>query len=160
MNKHQPPFIRSEYNYDMAAASNETAIDTGTEGGAKQSFKDECDINTIIKRHGLGYELPENPSVPQYGDFDGITDYHSAMNATAKAREQFDQLPADLRSRFENDTAKFVDFCLDPANIQELRKMRLLNQEALDRLDMADQEAEKARQEAEKLKGQGGGIGA
>jgi len=48
--KSKPPFVRSPYNYDTNEASDESGLDTGQEGGAKQNFKDECDINTMAKR--------------------------------------------------------------------------------------------------------------
>ena len=44
----KPPFVRSPYNYNTNEASDKAGLDTGTEGGAKQSFKEECDINTIV----------------------------------------------------------------------------------------------------------------
>jgi hypothetical protein len=35
-------------------------------------------------------------------------------------------LPADIRFRFLNDPGRFVDFCSDPANRDEMSKMGLL----------------------------------
>jgi len=34
-------------------------------------------------------------------------------------------LDARTRERFDNDPGAFVDFCLDPSNLEELRKMGL-----------------------------------
>lgn len=150
------PFVRNPYNYDSNEVSDETGLDTGTEGGAKQEFKDECDINTIIDRFGLGYDMPENPKTPQYGDFTNINDYHSAMNATAKAREAFHELPAEIRSKFDNDPGKYVDFCLDENNLNEMKEMGLLNQEAVERLEKAAEEARIEAIKAETIKAQGG----
>lgn len=158
--KSKAPFVRSPYNYDTNEASDETGIDTGTEGGAKQSFKEECDINTIVERFGLGYELPENTRIPQYGDFSDITDFHTAMNATAKAKEAFDQLPAEIRSKFNNDPGAYVDFCLNPENREELKKMGLISPEAIKRDEevaaKAAEEAKIAAIAAETVKAQGG----
>lgn len=141
--KIEPPFVRSPYNYDRDQASQESGVSTGTENGAKQSFKDECDINTIVERFGLGYELPQNSRVPEYGDFSNITTFQEAMNATAAVREEFDKLPANIRSKFGNDPALYVDFCLDENNREELRQMGLLNKEAVERLEKAEEEARK-----------------
>lgn len=158
--KTKAPFVRSPYNYDTDEASDESGINTGTEGGAKQSFKEECDINTIVERFGLGYELPENTRIPQYGDFSDITDFHTAMNATAKAREAFDQLPAEIRSKFNNDPGAYVDFCLNPENREELKKMGLISPEAIQRDEAAAakaaEEAEITAKAAETVKAQGG----
>lgn len=130
----KPPFVRNPYNYDTNQAGNESGLDTGKETPVKQSFKDECDINTIINRFGLGYQLPQNLRIPQEGDFTGIGDFHTAMNSVREAQENFDQLHANVRARFDNDAGKFVDFCMDKANELELAKMGLLNKEATERL--------------------------
>jgi phage internal scaffolding protein len=52
------------------------------------------------------------------------------MNAVAQANETFESLPADLRSRFENDPEKFVTFCLDKDNQEELIKLGLADKPA------------------------------
>lgn len=128
----KPPFVRSPYNYDTNEAGDQSGLDTGTEGGAKQSFKEECDINTIVKRFGLGYEIPESFKTPEYGDYPTLT-LHEAMNYVAKARENFEMLPANIRAEFRNDPALFHDFALNPDNRGRLAKMGLLSQEALER---------------------------
>lgn len=154
--KIEPPFVRSPYNYDRDQASQESGIETGTANGAKQSFKDECDINTIVERFGLGHELPQNSRVPEYGDFSNITTFQEAMNATAAVREEFDKLPANIRSKFGNDPALYVDFCLDENNREELRKLGLLNKEAVERLEKAEEEARKQAAKPIKDEDQGG----
>lgn len=140
------PFVRNPYNYDTNAASDESGINTGSEGGAKQSFKEECDINTIVKRFGIGYEIPENIRVPQFGDFTGINDFHDAMNRVATARENFELLPANIRAKFDNDPGKFVDYASDEKNRPGLKEMGLLSKEALERDQKAADEAAAAAQ--------------
>ena len=41
------------------------------------------------------------------------------------AQEQFAALDAAVRSRFDNDPAKFLEFTADPANADEMVKMGL-----------------------------------
>ena len=41
----------------------------------QQSFRDECDINNILRKFNVTGELPLGSVQPQYGDFSGITDY-------------------------------------------------------------------------------------
>lgn len=91
----------------------------------KQSFKDETDINVIVERFGITGELPNDVRAPQYQDFTSVYDYHSALNAIAQAREAFDQMPAQVRAKFHNDTEEFVVFCNDPANLPEMKKLGL-----------------------------------
>lgn len=120
------PFIRSAYNYDTEVASDETGLDCPDPSLAQQNQKEEADINTIVKRFGLTGELPQNVRMPQYGDFTEVTDYQTALNAVKQANEAFMEMPAEVRSRFENDPEKFVDFCLDPNNREEAKKLGLV----------------------------------
>lgn len=123
--KHQVPFIRTEYNYDMSAASKETEIICNGKCHVQQSAKEEVDINTIVRRFGLTGQLPDALRAPSYGDFTGVTDYHSALNAVIAADDAFMEMPAEIRARFHNDAGAFVDFCSNPENAEEMKKMHL-----------------------------------
>lgn len=118
-------FVRSAYNYDMNAASVESGLACAEPTLAKQSFKEEVDINTIIKRFGLSGELPQNVEMPLTGDYEGVFDFQSAMNVVRGAQEAFAAMPASVRTRFSNDPRLFVDFCLNPENLDEARKLGL-----------------------------------
>lgn len=120
-----PVFLRTPFNYDMLSASDESGLCCEDASLTKQSFVPETDINEIVKRFGLTGELPGDLRAPTYQDFEGVFDFHSAMNAIATANESFDALPAAVRSRFQNNPALFVDFCSDVANLDEMRKMGL-----------------------------------
>lgn len=113
-------FLRTPYNYDMDEVSQETGLICLDPSLAQQSSKDECDINEIVRRFNLTGQLPEGVSVPQYGDFSEVSDYHTAMNLVKAADAAFMALPAELRARFNNDAGAFVDFASDPANGAEL----------------------------------------
>lgn len=94
-------------------------------GKTLQSAKDECDINRIIRRYrdtGVITHLVDLEA--QYGDVTGI-DYQSALLLVENARGLFSQLPAEVRSKFKNDPAVFLDFCDDPTNADELVEMGL-----------------------------------
>lgn len=119
------PFIRSPFNYDTDEASNETGLVCDDESLAVQSERDECDINIIVRRFGLPGVLPSGVRQPTYGDFVGVSDYQSALAVIESADESFYAMPADVRARFGNDPAQFVDFCSDPANLSEMRKLGL-----------------------------------
>jgi len=119
------PFIRSAYNYDTNKASTESGLECLDKSLTKQSFAEEVDINTIVRRFNLSGELPSDIRAPEYADFEDVYDYHSALNAIAKAHESFDAMPADVRYRFNNDPGDFVDFCNDPKNVDEMVKLGL-----------------------------------
>lgn len=118
--------FRSAYGYDVDAVSRETGLECKDASLAKQSFAEEVDINTIIRRFGLSGELPENVRMPVNADFEEVFDFQSAMNRIVEAREAFDAMPAHVRARFANDAAKFVDFCSDEANRDEAIKLGLV----------------------------------
>lgn len=99
-------------------------------GRTKQSFKDECDINNILKRFQKTGVLDfVNKHAAQYGDVIGA-DFQSAMNIIAQANSMFADLPAHLRTRFENDPAQFLDFVADEKNRPEALELGLLKQPA------------------------------
>lgn len=96
----------------------------------KQEFTEECDINYIMKRFiNSGYDptvlpLPSRPG--RYGDFTDMPDsYHAALNYVADTKSEFMKLPAELRSRFDNDPQLFLNFVMDPANSDELIRLGL-----------------------------------
>lgn len=97
-----------------------------TKGRTKQSFKAECDINTIISRFlRTGVLDFAQKNQPRYGDCTGV-DYQAALNTVAAAKSLFQELPAALRSRFENEPAKFLEFVQDERNYEEARALGLM----------------------------------
>lgn len=119
-------FIRTPYNYDVDEVSNETGLVCPEPTMAQQQFRDEADINTIMERFGRTGELVAPVRMPQYGDFTGVNDYHTAMNAVIDAQTSFDALPAKVRARFDNDPGQFVEFCLDDNNREEAVSLGLV----------------------------------
>lgn len=94
----------------------------------KQSFKDECDINTIMSRYQSTGEMPDLALVaPQYLDATGM-DFQAMQNKLVEAQNLFDALPSAVRNRFANDPADFLAFVSDVSNIDEMKKMGLLNE--------------------------------
>lgn len=97
----------------------------------KQSFKDECDINTIMGRYMRTGEMPMlNVSYPQYMDCTGV-DFEAHMQFIAGAQSMFNDLPSDIRNRFKNDPAAFLDFVSNEKNRPELAEMGLLSADAM-----------------------------
>lgn len=120
------PFIRSAYNYDMAAASMASATTNDLPSRTLQSQKAETDINVLVRRFGITGQIMGVQRPPLEGDFaDSVTDFQSAMDMLRAAQESFDAMSSETRARFANDPARFVAFCSDPANLPEMRKMGL-----------------------------------
>jgi len=126
--KKSSPFLRTPYNYDTDAASNESGLHCEDASLAQQHFKDECDINNILRQFNITGMLPEQAVSPRYGDFTGINDYHSALNQVIAAEDEFMSLPATLRARFENDPAQLIDFLDNPENKNEAIKLGLVKE--------------------------------
>lgn len=120
------PFLRTPYNYDRDVASNDSGLECLDPTMAQQQFREECDINTIMERFGRTGELVAPIRMPQYGDFDGVNDYHSAMNAIVEAQTSFDALPAKIRARFGNDPAEFIEFAMNDENRDEAIRLGLV----------------------------------
>lgn len=135
------PFVRNPYNYDVDEVSRETGLRCEDASLAVQDQKDEVDINTIVKRFGLTGKLPDDVRAPTYGDFTDVVDYQSALNAVIAADQAFMEMPAEVRARFNNDPARFVDFCSDAANADEMAKLGLLSPEAVLAREKAAREA-------------------
>ena len=122
-------FLRTPYNYDVDLVSDETGLKCEDPSLAQQHFAEECDINYIVERFGVTGQLPENNRpMPTYGDFTGVSDYRQALEAVSQAQEAFMSLPANVRERFDNDPALFVDFCssTDPADRSEAIELGLI----------------------------------
>lgn len=114
-------------NYDTNAASDETALHCMDESRAQQHMKDEVDINTIVKNFGLTGQLPTDVRVPLGDEFQDITDFHTAVTKITQAREGFMKLPADIRTRFNNDPGNLINFLEDPNNRDEAVRMGIVN---------------------------------
>lgn len=92
----------------------------------KQAHKDEVDINQILRKHERGLIVDHlNQHQGSYGNFIDAPDYHTALNRINDANAAFMTIPADIRARFHNDAAEFLDFVQDPSNLDEMREMGL-----------------------------------
>lgn len=99
---------------------------------AQQSAVLETDINEIVRRFRVTGELPEAFRLPVVEDYDDIFDFQSAQNALVDAKRSFMQVPAEIRRRFDNDPQVFYEFCVNPDNLPELRKLGLAKEIAPD----------------------------
>lgn len=100
-------------------------IDTGSVSPTQQNQRDDADINTIVKRFGLNGTLPQNIRTPLNADFEDVFDYQSAMNVIIEGDRAFAAMPADVRKRFGNDPAEFMNFISDEKNVDEAVKLGL-----------------------------------
>lgn len=125
------PKLRSAYD-DHEVVSEQNGIDCSkndpqqTVQHAQQNFKDDCDINILVKKFGVG-GVPRHTRIPLAGDFTGLNTYQEAMNATIAAQQAFDDLPAELRERFGNDPARMIAFVSNDANRDEAIRLGMID---------------------------------
>lgn len=96
------------------------------EGLTEQAHKKECDMNYILRNYqktGMIKHAREHE-----GRYDDVTaiDFQEAQIIVANAKTMFEELPANLRKRFSNNPAEFLDFAQNPENKQELSKMGII----------------------------------
>ena len=72
-----------------------------------QSFKDECDINTLIQRAEAGDLSAFSSAV--FGDFTQMPEtYADALNVVIEAEREFNNLPAEIKEKFQNDFHQYI----------------------------------------------------
>lgn len=120
---------REQYDLaDDAAAGIETQIHNDEPSLTQQHFKDDADLNKIVIRFGItdGAFLATPIDPAYYGDFTDAVDYRTALDQVRDADLKFQALPADVRTRFNNDPVNLWGFVNDPRNADEAVKLGLL----------------------------------
>lgn len=95
---------------------------------AQQQFKDECDINILMKKYGndpVAFQALTRPG-GIYADFSDLEDYQGMLQQVQNAQEAFMALPATLRARFSNDPGNLIAFLENPQNYDEGVSLGLL----------------------------------
>ncbi len=99
-------------------------LDCGKKGAAKQSFKEECDVNLVVSRFAeTGLLTHVAAGVPQFVDASALGDYRTIIEQVRKVEEYFEGLPALVRSEFDNDAARFMDFLESGASAKDLEDL-------------------------------------
>lgn len=106
----------------------------------KQSFRDECDINNIMRKwQKTGLVTHVSKYQGDYSDLTNVQSYHESCNQVLAAQEAFASLPSSLRSRFQNDPGQFLEFVGNDANRDEAIKLGLITQpEAVSDVSVSD----------------------
>lgn len=83
-----------------------------------QEYKDESDINVILKRYVAGDNTVVRSS-GVFADVSALGDFQTQLEVVRRATEDFAALPADIRARFGNDPAALVAFLSDNSHDEE-----------------------------------------
>jgi len=93
----------------------------------KQEFKDETDINNILKMYKqTGIIQHINKNQPLYEDLPDQSDYQTSLNIIMDAENTFATLPSKVRDFFGNDPGRFLGAFSDPSMEDKLREFGLL----------------------------------
>lgn len=102
--------VRHPYKYDRVINSDVNSERDFDDTLTVQSMAEEADINTIVRRFGVTGQVSVPDRLPSYEDYDGVFDFQSAQQALIDANRSFMELPARVRSRFDNDPQQLLMF--------------------------------------------------
>lgn len=92
------PMERTQKDGAQKEYSDAAGIDTGTDGGARQEFKDEADINILLSRFGINTQVRTDG---KYGaEIDYNLDLQQAYAAIESARRATSAVPEELREKY------------------------------------------------------------
>lgn len=131
MTKTKTPGIawRAAYDSERDELEGQLAATTNNEPSlTQQSFKDDADINVLVRRFGLdNMPIPPYADDPSYyGDFTNVPDLRTALELVRDAENRFMDLDAKLRAKFDNNPAKLWHWINDPDNGPEAVRLGLL----------------------------------
>lgn len=100
-----------------------------TPSRTQQQFKEECDVNNILRNYVNTGVLNHVSSVaPEFGDFSNVpADYGEALALIEKSNEEFMKFPSEVRERFDNKPVNLIKFLQDENNREEAEKLGLIN---------------------------------
>lgn len=121
---------------------------------------DATDINKIMDRidpagkqfsNAIAQGLVTDAGM-RYDDFTAAPDFQAAQNTFIHATQQFQRLPANLRSRFDHDPVKFLDYMHDEKNMEEQYQLGIRVKKPVEEKDATNKDVIKAIQESSKTK--------
>ena len=108
--------FRSAYNL-----GNEDYSQSFTDGLTEQHHTDTCDINKILAQFMETGIMPKTNANPQYGDVSEV-DFTEMQNQLATAKTLFEELPEQVKARFNNEMHTFLNFAENPDNLQQMEE--------------------------------------
>jgi len=101
-------------------------IDCSKGGKTQQHFKQECDLNFILRKYQkTGLIDHVNKHQGDYSDLTDSVTFTEAMHVIQDAAQSFETLPSSIRKQFKNNPQEFLDFVSDNSNADALVEMGL-----------------------------------
>lgn len=113
---HQRPLSERKY----ATVNNEKSK-------TQQHHSNDCNVNTIMEKYSAtGILKNSGKQIPNFADQTSQLQYIDALQLVIDAEAEFNSLPAQIRARFKNSPAEYLDFFSDEANLPEAQKLGLV----------------------------------
>lgn len=94
----------------------------------QQQFKDEQNINNIMKKYGAAAFSSQTQYLKQgFADFSKPVDFLQAKTLILQAENHFNELPAEIRKEFNNNPVNLVNFVQDEKNRDRAIELGLLD---------------------------------
>lgn len=104
----------------------------------QQQFKNECDINHIIKRYNKDPQLwatlinnAKDINSPSFADFTDVGDFRHAMDKVSQIGEFFASIPSEVRARYNQNPELLFAAMHDPSQWQYLAEKGVLNKKSV-----------------------------
>lgn len=105
--------------------------DCGSVMITKQSHKDECDIQRILRQfQRTGIITHVQSARPSYEDLPDSVDFQQALHVLDEARDAFAGLPSVVRDYFANDPGRFLAAFQDDSQRAKLEEFGLVRKRA------------------------------
>lgn len=91
-------------------------LDCGEVMMTKQEFKDECDIENILKQFsktGIIEHITKQEA--QWLELPDAMDYQQSLETMRQAQEAFESLPSVVREKYDNNPERFLEALHDPS---------------------------------------------
>lgn len=124
------PVIRYPGDGLEALYSDLTSLHCEDPSLTNQDSRYDSDPNEVMRKYASTRDRSVFDQVlPRYNDFIGAPQsFQEAVQQVQAAQEAFMALPAEVRSRFDNDAGKFVKFIEDDRNIDEAVKLGIVRE--------------------------------
>ena len=127
-----PKLVSMDGRYVIAALDEGLVVDPvvdceeANDGKTRQEFRDESDINTLMKRYETTGIPPwvDDTGERRFLDVSDVPDFQSAMQIVIDAENAFMALSAQVRKEFENDPGNFLRY-VEQAGSDEEKAKRL-----------------------------------
>lgn len=123
-----PIFFKTPWNHDRDAESLATGLTCNDPTKAQQQFKEEADINNILRKFLNTGEL-NTIGEARYANIEELADLQDVIVTRAQVEEAWNALPAIARNALNDPETmvRYVEHCLQTGDLDPLRELGLAN---------------------------------